>query len=90
MATHNKHENNISIIDAVETLSNIADMELDRNLGVTQEHDFIFQNQLITYCTVHWLREQDAESTISIVKDTFRVVLNYLKHFYKKEYSYVT
>lgn len=87
----NRRENsNVSIIDAVETLSHIADLEYDQNIGVTQEHDLNFQDQHFTYRTVHWLHEKDAEITIGIVKDTFKVVLNYLKDFYKNEYSYVT
>lgn len=91
MSTRNKHESSsLGIIEAVETLSNIADLEFDQNMGITQEHDLVLHEQKVTYRTVHWLHEKDADQTIAIVKDTFRVILHYLKEFYKKEYGYIS
>ncbi len=90
MTTHTKSEGSISIIDAVETLSNIADLDLEHELGIAETHDFIIQNQPVTYRRVHWLSSQEGPTTVNAVRDTFRVVLNYLRHFYKKEYGYVT
>ncbi|MBA3721868.1 MAG: hypothetical protein H0W88_05650 [Parachlamydiaceae bacterium] len=85
-----KSHSNLSIIEAVETLSNIADLELDRDVGVAQKHEIVLHNEKIAYKTVHWLHEQDATTTVSLVRETFRVVLHFLKQFYKKEYSYVS
>lgn len=79
----------ISLVEAVETLSNIADLELDRNIGVTQRHDINILGNHIIYRTIHWLEEADAESTVMQVKEIFRVVLHYLRDFYKQEYPYV-
>ena len=80
---------NSKIVEAVETLSNIADMELDKHIGITQRHDFIFNDEKISYDTVHWLTHEEADQTVELVKDTFKTILNYLKKFYRTEYSYV-
>lgn len=81
---------NLSIVEAVETLSSIADLEFDRDIGITQKHEVILSNEKIDYKTVHWLHKDDAPSTINLVRETFRVILHYLKQFYKKEYGQVT
>jgi hypothetical protein len=88
MAARSQH--NFSIIEAVETLSSIADLEFDREIGIAQKHELILQNEKIDYKTVHWLHEADAISTVPLVKEIFRVILHYLRGFYKKEYGYVT
>lgn len=94
MANSNSHYkfegSNLSIIEAVETLSSIADLEIDKEVGITQQHDLVIQDKKFNYKTVNWLHKQDAEKTVEDVKETFRVILNYLRNFYKKEYSYVT
>ena len=88
---HNKNENsNLSIIEAVETLSSIADLDIEGEVGITQTHDVVVGGEKISYRTVHWLRDQDADATIEVVRDTFRTVLDYLKNFYKKEYGTIT
>lgn len=80
----------LSIVEAVETLSSIADLEFDRDIGIAQKHEIILGNEKIAYKTVHWLHKEDASSTVNLVRETFRVILHYLKQFYKKEYGQVT
>jgi hypothetical protein len=84
------HSSNLSIIEVVETLSNIADLEFDGEIGITQRHEIVLGNEKIAYKTVHWLHEIDAASTVNLVRETFCVILHYLKQFYKKEYEHVT
>jgi hypothetical protein len=84
------HEHNLSLVEAVETLSSIADLEFDREIGIAQKHEIMLGNEKIAYKTVHWLHQEDAASTVNLVKETFRVVLHYLKQFYKNEYGSVT
>lgn len=91
MGSRDKREGtNLTIIEAVETLSSIADLEIDKEVGIAQQHDLIIQDKKVVYKTVHWLHKQDADKTVNLVKETFRVILNYLRNFYKKEYGYVT
>lgn len=87
---HNKDSSSLSIIDAVETLSNIADLEYDKDVGVSQAHDLVVQNKKITYRTVHWLHQRGSDETFDIVKNIFKVILNYLRNFYSEEYGYIT
>jgi|688.fasta_scaffold31213_3 hypothetical protein len=88
MAT--KHEtSNISLIQAVETLSSIADMDVGHEVGIEQEHAFMVQDKRITYKTVHWINRKNAGETIELVKDIFKVILTYLRTFYNKEYRSV-
>lgn len=90
MSTHDRREGgNLSIIEAVETLSHIADLEIDRGMAITQQHDLVFQTLPISYKTVHWLHPENADMTITLVKDIFKVVLNYLHNFYKTQYRYI-
>lgn len=81
---------NISIIEAVETLSSIADLEFDHEIGIAQKHEVVIGNEKIVYKTVHWLHKEETPSTVNLVRETFRVILHYLKQFYKKEYIHMT
>jgi len=77
--------NTLTIVDAVETLSNIADLEVDDAINIVQSHHIAINDEIFTYNTVHRLQEKNLSATIGIVKETFRVVLDYLKHFYGKK-----
>lgn len=91
MDSQDKQQNGgLTLVEAVEALSNIAEMEWDHSLGITHDHDISIQGEKINYRTVHWLHRHNAEENIELVKDVFKVVLNYLKHFYKYDYSLVT
>lgn len=85
MAAHQ----NLSIIEAVETLSSIADLEFDHDVGIAQKHEILLSDEKIDYKTVHWLHQKDASETVTLVKEIFRVILHYLKQFYKTEYGQV-
>ncbi len=81
---------NLTIVDAVETLSNIADLDPERDIGAAEKNDVVVLGKSFTYRTVHWLQQTDADTTLDVIKDTFRVVLRYLRSFYKEEYGYLT
>lgn len=87
---NNKNDSPLTLIDAVETLSNIADMDMDKEIGITKKHNFVMQDQEFQYRTIHWLHKNNTSETIGFVKDIFKVVLNYLKNFYKNDYTLVT
>jgi len=90
MNAKDRNETNLSLLDAVETLSNIADLDLGRDIGIAQDHDLTVQDKKISYRTIHWLSKNNSTETIRIVKEIFRIILDYLKHFYNKEYHAVT
>ncbi len=80
----------LSIVEAIETLSNIADLEFDREIGIVQKHDLVIHRERIAYKTVYWLHQRDAPSTITLVREIFRIILHYLQEFYKGEYGSIT
>jgi hypothetical protein len=90
MLTKERNEiSNVSLIDAVEALSQIADLNLDQEVGIIQPHQLVVQDKKVTYRTVHWLHRHDPGETIDIVKDIFKTILNYLRRFYREDYSLV-
>lgn len=90
MATKEKHnKDNISIAEAVETLSNIADLKLDKDKGMSQLQK-VLQDPNSNFRTVHWVDKNEIGPTITVVKDTFRVILKYLNNFYKQEFTEVS
>lgn len=91
MATHDPGESStLTLLEAVEALSSLADLELDRDMGVTERHDLILQGTPLIYRTVHWLHRKGADQTVQLVREIFRVILHYIKDIYNREYRVVT
>lgn len=87
MKTYDKKEAGIPTFEeAVETLSSIADLEVDHEVGSIQHQHLINANNPLNSLTVHWLNQDEEGVTIDAVRQTFRVILNYLRNFYEKEY----
>lgn len=76
----------LSIVEAVETLSNIADLEYDQEMGVVQKHEISLLKERIPYKTVNWFHQADGAAIINGVREIFRSILYYLQDFYKGEY----
>lgn len=79
----------LTILEAVETLSNIADLEINPKVGVAHKHELVLQDKPISFHTVHWLNESEGTITIEMIKDIFSVILHYLRNFYKNEYGHI-
>jgi len=71
-----------SILEAVDNLSSMAELDLDELHVNKGEAETVLHLE-----TSHWLDLKNEEKTVKSVKDTFRVVHNYLKYVYKKEGS---
>lgn len=96
MSTKHKRRatTNVSLAEAVETLSHIAQLEVDGE-GVPREREEGFaetESQLSTNkrdYKILWLQEVqeggDGTSVIAHVRGIFRTVLNYLKQFYTEQ-----
>lgn len=90
MVTHNKDRpSTATIVQAVETLSNIAELDYEKDIGIACKHEETIANHPVIYQTVHWMHPEDNEYTLSVVRDTFKVVLDYLRQFYAQEYDHV-
>lgn len=81
----NDESESLSLVEAVETLSNIADLNMDPAIALFEE-----QGLLVTsgdkVKAVDWLAVPPEEGIV-MVKTIFNTVLSYLRGFYKDEYS---
>lgn len=77
-----------TLIQAVETLSNISELELDQSMGICEEEELLIQQMPLSFRSVRWFHRNDSEETIKIIKDTFRTVLSFLTQFYSKNYPF--
>lgn len=98
--TREKNDNSHpTVAEAVETLSSIAEMDFDREIALaTNDIEEIipsldktseFPPPEIPLRPVEWLYDQTPEDRVEIIKGLFKVILNYLKNFYKKQYRYL-
>ncbi|CDR33325.1 hypothetical protein [Criblamydia sequanensis] len=87
MATRSKSKPKpLTIVEAIETLSSIADMSLDKEMGIAEKQELIIGRESVPFRTIHWLNKEDGATTIKLVRETFRVVLDYLKNFYEEKF----
>lgn len=84
MSYHSKHKSGtLSIMEAVETLSSLAEIDSVQDIAVQLEKDKVASKRLF------WLKERDGDGTIAAVKEVFHVVLDYLRNYYKEDYQKV-
>lgn len=89
MNYQDKQDSQLSVMEAIETLSEIADMDIEHGVCIAKRQDVKIGEEKLSYRTVYWLNKKDPEKGLGIVRDTFRVILNYLRHYYREEASYV-
>ncbi len=88
MSYHESNDHsNVAIIEALETLTSIADLEIEGSIGISEHHTLELQEIPVMYRTVHWLHRRNAEKVMFVVRDTFRTILHYLRRFYRSEYG---
>lgn len=80
-------QNNMTIVEAVEALSTIADLDFDKELGVLHKEEIRHGENLVTYKTVQWLKGEQKEEGLRAVTDVFGTVLRYLKEYYENDTS---
>jgi hypothetical protein len=76
----------LSIMEAVEALSTIAEMEFSREVTFATPEEINIQNHMVTTRTIQWVKKEDQKSVEKLIKETFRVILYYLKDFYKNKF----
>ena len=72
-----KKENDI--INAIETLAEISELNIDDTLGISLAEDLLFNNKIIANKTIKWLGDSGASGSASIIQSAFSKVLSYLK-----------
>ncbi len=80
----------LTILEAVENLSSIAEMSESERLGLIEDH-FVVHNESDDEDdgleAIQWLEEKSQHKTEVVVEDTFKAVLKYVKNFHKKEFN---
>ena len=81
-----KHsDNGLTLIEAVETLSEIADLEILPHVGTAEKHSINFGNEAIVYKSIQWVHQDELEDRLVHLREVFKTVLGYLKDFYKTQ-----
>ncbi len=83
-------QSHLTIIEAVENLSNIAEMDSNDRIGVIEDQVIVHDQDDDSEApleAIHWLEEKSQHQTEEVVADTFKTVLKYVKDFHKKEFN---
>lgn len=75
------------LLEAIETLSNIADLDYDQEIGIVQKHELILLRKRLSYKTVSWLHQRDSGVTVRLLREIFRTIASFLEMFYKEGYN---
>lgn len=76
----------ISILEAVETLSDIADLEILPDIGIAEKHNIKLNDNIISYRSVQWMHGNEIEERLDQLREIFKVILAYLRDYYKKKH----
>lgn len=82
----NQDHEGVSILEAVETLSDIIDLQILADVGIAKTHQITLGSQAVSYRSIEWLHNEDVDSKLKDLREVFKVVLTYLKDYYKKQY----
>lgn len=91
MEDQNKQNSHLSVAEAVDTLTEIADMDMDtgQEMGFSREQNPEDVKQPHGRA-IQWLNNAEPEKCLRVAKETFRVILNYLRKFYRDRTVYVS
>lgn len=78
-------EHQLNILEAVENLSNIAEMDSEDKLGFIEDHLIVHESENDELESINWLNETSEHQTEKLVGDTYKTVLSYVKNFHEKE-----
>lgn len=90
---HKQEHSSLSVMDAIETLSTIADLDLEEfteEMQSIQAEGGEDSKQTAFTKRVQWVQESLKGNGNGRIKEIYGVILNYLRNFYKKEHGYLT
>lgn len=83
-----ENSSHLSILEAVENLSNIADMDINDKIGLLEDHVIVHgASEDDTLEAIQWLEDKSEHQTEKVVEETYKAVLKYVKDFHKKEFT---
>jgi hypothetical protein len=79
---------NVGIMEAVETLADIAELNFDNAIINGKKEEIVEQNRQVCELTakILHLEGEDPDVTVKALRDTFHTVYDYIQNFYKKDY----
>ncbi len=86
----NEPDGGTALLEAVETLSQISELDFDQSYGIVEDHSLSFHNRRFRYQTICWFHKKNGENTLKQVRTIFRAVLHYLCRFYSHRHSIQT
>lgn len=81
------HGDGIGILEAVQVLSDIADLDAELEIDHSHINDILLYYNTKPGRSIEWLKEYNSVETVKWIKQVFRVVFDYIRHFYVKEYG---
>ena len=88
MVTRDKHigHHGVSLAEAVEALSTIADLNTDS--GIDQDFDLALKNPKLR--AIQWSHQKGGKISLNMLKDVFKVILDHFKNFYAEHTGYIS
>lgn len=91
MSRYRKEHHGTSVLEAIETLSDLADLDLEQEKNVEiPTPDLNVTPEGGVERTIEWLHKADQDAQVHTIKNLFNVILTYLKKNYQQEASYIT
>ena len=79
----------LTLEEAVETLTGVAEMDIDRDAAIALSHDEqLIPEESLSQTIIQLIRDEKFEECVDVIKETFRVVLHYLRNYDKKDYAF--
>ncbi|NGX32830.1 MAG: hypothetical protein K1060chlam4_00883, partial [Candidatus Anoxychlamydiales bacterium] len=78
----------LAIYDALANLGALNVMKIDDKdiIGIGKKHKIVIEDEAFSYRSMDWFISDDAEALIESIKDTYKVVLDYLIKIYEKDF----
>lgn len=82
----NQEGTSLSIIDAVESLTDFAELEIVPDIGLTKTHTIVIGENPVSYRSIQWVHHNDIDSQLKHLREIFKVILHYLRDTYRKHH----
>ncbi len=79
-------ESNTALLEALETLTSIADLDLESEDGIVEKDHLIVDGNKFHYRTFEWQGSGDEVEPDALLKKTFNTILKYLREYCDKEH----
>lgn len=82
-----KNKPHLSIEEAIENLSNLSEMSENDNIVVLDKHKIVVKEKSLSEKSISFIDESELNQTEHVIKETFKVVLHYIRDLYRKNFD---